>query len=125
VREEIIERTPAHRVAPYPPGEKETADTHPIEMRTLSTLDLSEYGGGGATFEDSTRWHKAMLAHGVRLGQPVKCVKLDDGSWGASLRIGLSMPMVTQRSGYDDAALRQSFARDMARIREALEAVGG
>ncbi len=43
VREEIIEKTPAHRVAPYPPGEKETADTHPIEMRTLSTLDLSEF----------------------------------------------------------------------------------
>jgi hypothetical protein len=53
VREEIVEKTPAHRVAPYPPGEKETADTHPIEMRTLSTLDLSEFAGG-ATFDDST-----------------------------------------------------------------------
>src|SRR3712207_1939215 len=30
VREEIIEKTRAHRVAPYPPGGKETADTHPI-----------------------------------------------------------------------------------------------
>jgi hypothetical protein len=122
VREEIIARTPAHRVAPYPPGEKETADTHPIEMRTLSTLDLSEFGGR-ATFEDSTRWHKAMLAHRVRLGQPVKCVKLDDGSWGATLRIGLSMPMVVERSGLDDEALRRSFAEDMARVRAALEAV--
>ena len=126
VREEIIERTPAHRVAPYPPGEKETADTHPIEMRTLSTLDLSEFGGGGgATFGDSTSWHRAMLAHGVRLGQPVKCVRLEDGSWGATLRIGLSMPMVTERAGLDDEALRRSFAVDMARIREALEAVAG
>jgi hypothetical protein len=123
VREEIIERTPAHRVAPYPPGEKETADTHPIEMRTLSTLDLSEYGGGGATFEDSTRWHMAMLDHGVRLGQPVKCVRLEDGSWGASLRIGLSMPLVTERSGLEEEALRQSFASDMAKIRQALDAV--
>jgi hypothetical protein len=123
VREEIVERTPAHRVAPYPPGEKETADTHPIEMRTLSTLDLSEYGGGGATFEDSGRWHKAMLAHGVRLGQPVKCVTLDDGHWGASLRIGLSMPMVVERAGLSGEALHRSFARDMAAIREALEAV--
>lgn len=125
VRDEIVEKTPAHRVAPYPPGEKETADTHPIEMRTLSTLDLSEYGGGGATFEDSTRWHKAMLDHGVRLGQPVKCVRLDDGSWGATLRIGLSMPLVTERTGLDDEALRRSFAADMARIRAALEAVAG
>ena len=122
VREEIIERTPAHRVAPYPPGEKETADTHPIEMRTLSTLDLSEYGGA-ATFEDSIRWHKAMLAHGVRLGQPVKCVRLDDGSWGATLRIGLSMPMVVERAGLEDKALRRAFAEDMARVRSALEAV--
>lgn len=122
VREEIIEKTPAHRVAPYPPGEKETADTHPIEMRTLSTLDLSEFSGG-SSFEDSTRWHKAMLAHGVRLGQPVKCVKLDDGSWGAALRIGLSMPMVVERAALEEEALRLSFVEDMARVREALEAV--
>jgi hypothetical protein len=123
IREEIIAPTPAHRVAPYPPGEKETADTHPIEMRTLSTLDLSEFGGGGASFEEATRWHKAMLAHGVRLGQPVKCVRLQDGSWGASLRIGLSMPIVIERAGLDDGALSRAFARDMARIRAALEAV--
>jgi hypothetical protein len=122
VREEIVERTPAHRVAPYPPGEKETADTHPIEMRTLSTLDLSEFSDG-ATFEDSVRWHRAMLDHGVRLGQPVKCVKLEDGSWGATLRIGLSMPMVVERAGLDEEALRRSFADDMAWVRAALEAV--
>jgi hypothetical protein len=124
VRDEIVEKTRAHRVAPYPPGEKETADTHPIEMRTLSTLDLSEFSGG-ATVEDSTRWHKAMLAHGVRLGQPVKCVKLDDGSWGATLRIGLSMPMVVERAGLDEDALRGAFQADMDRIRAALEAVAG
>lgn len=123
VREEIVERTPAHRVAPYAPGEKETADTHPIEMRTLSTLDLSEFGGGGATFEDSTRWHKAMLDHGVRLGQPVKCVKLADGSWGASLRIGLSMPMVVERAGLSAEELTRSFTSDMAKVRETLAAV--
>lgn len=125
VREEIIERTPAHRVAPYPPGEKETADTHPIEMRTLSTLDLSEFGTGGASFEDATRWHKAMLAHGVRLGQPVKCVKLADGSWGATLRVGLSMPTVVERAALEGGDLRRAFTGDMARIREALEAVAG
>jgi hypothetical protein len=41
VRSNIIETTPARRVAPYPPGDREEADSHPIEMRTLSTLDLS------------------------------------------------------------------------------------
>lgn len=122
VRDEIIEKTPARRVAPYPPGEKETADNHPIEMRTLSTLDLSHFAGG-ATFEDATRWHKALLRHGVRLGQPVKCVKLADGRWGATLRIGLSMPIVVERAALSDEALDAAFAADMVRIRRALEAV--
>jgi hypothetical protein len=126
VRSEIIERMPAHRVAPYPPGDRREADTHPIEMRTLSTLDLSELGAGaGATFEDAQAWHKAMAGHGVRLGQPVKCVKLADGRWGATLRIGLSMPLVVERAGLSDEALDRSFERDMAAIRLALNAVAG
>ena len=125
VRSEIIEPTPARRVAPYPPGESEEAETHPIEMRTLSTLDLTSLGGGAATFEDATRWHKALLAHGVRLGQPVKCVKLPDGAWGATLRIALAMPHVVARAPLDDAALEASFRGDMRRIRQALLAVSG
>jgi hypothetical protein len=121
VRTEIIEPTPARRVAPYPPGEKETADNHPVEMRTLSTLDLS--GFGGATLDDAQRWHRDLLAHGIRLGQPVKCVKLPDGRWGATLRIGLSMPMVTERATLDDARLEHAFATDMKRVAAALAAV--
>ena len=123
VRKEIIEPTPARRVAPYPPGEREEADTHPIEMRTLSTLDLSGLGGGSATFEDAVRWHKALLEHNVRLGQPVKCVRLPGGGWGATLRIGLSMPMVAERAALAPDALDRAFRADMARIREALAAV--
>jgi selenocysteine lyase/cysteine desulfurase len=124
VRSELVERTPGRRVAPYPPGDKETADNHPIEMRTLSTLDLSGFGRG-ATLDDAAAWHKALLAHGVRLGQPVKCVKRADGAWGATLRIGLSMPMVVERAGLGDAQLARSFAGDMGRVREALQAVAG
>src|SRR3546814_20573510 len=73
-----------------------SADSHPIEMRTLSTLDLSHLVEP-ATFEDAQHWHHDLLAHGIRLGQPVKCVKLDDGRWGATLRVGLSMPNVVAR----------------------------
>jgi hypothetical protein len=123
VRKEIIEPTPARRVAPYPPGERDEADTHPIEMRTLSTVDLSGLGGGEATFEDAGWWHKALVARGVRLGQPVKCVRLDSGTWGATLRIGLSMPLVTERSALSGEALDRAFRDDMARVREALMAV--
>jgi hypothetical protein len=125
VRDQIVDPTPARRVAPYPPGEKEEADTHPIEMRTLSTLDLSGFGGAAATFEDATRWHRDLLAHGVRLGQPVKCVKLADGRWGATLRVGLSMPQVSERAALADIDLDAAFAADMALVRAALETVIG
>jgi len=122
VRAEIVEKSAARRVAPYPPGEVGEADTHPIEMRTLSTLDLS--GFGGASFEDAQGWHKAMALAGVRVGQPVKCVRLRDGRWGATLRVGLTMWQVADCAARSDEALRQGFAADMARIRDALLAAG-
>lgn len=126
VRAEIVDRTPAHRLAPYPPGDRDEADAHPIEMRTLSTLDLSAFSGGGATFEMAQAWHKALLAHGVRLGQPVKCVRLPDGAgsaWGATLRIGLAMWQIADRASLPDETLERAFRADMARVREALLAV--
>jgi hypothetical protein len=123
VRSEIVEPTPARRVAPYPPGHVEDADTHPIEMRTLSTLDLSALKQGGASFDDAQAWHKAMALAGVRVGQPVKCVRLPDGRWGATLRIGLAMGQVVDAAVLDDGALAARFETDMAAIREALLAV--
>ena len=116
IRAEIVEKTPARRVAPYPPGHVEDADTHPIEMRTLSTLDLSALIPGGASFEDAQAWHKAMALDGVRVGQPVKCVRLPDGRWGATLRIGLAMGQVTDaaarfRETHSSGPLMQTWRR--------------
>jgi hypothetical protein len=119
IRSEIVDALGVRRVAPYPQGHGEEADTHPVEMRTLSTLDLSRLGGGGRSFEDAQAWHKALLAHGIRLGQPVKCVKLPDGRWGATLRIGLTMWQVVDRA----TELGDAFRADMARIADALRAV--
>jgi hypothetical protein len=123
VRAEIIEKLGVRRVAPYPPGDKFEADTHPIEMRTLSTLDLSKLGGGAWTFEDAQRWHKQLLAHCIRLGQPVKCVKLPDGRWGATLRIGLTMWQLVERADLDEEALARAFRCDMHQVATALRAV--
>jgi hypothetical protein len=120
VRSEIVERTGARRVAPYPPGHVEDADTHPIEMRTLSTLDLSALTAGGASFEDAQRWHKQMALGGIRIGQPVKCVRLADGRWGATLRIGLAMGQAVDAAALDDTALTAHFRADMAAIGAAL-----
>jgi hypothetical protein len=123
VRSAIIERSDARRVAPYPPGDRLEADTHPIEMRTLSTLDLSRLGGRERPIEDAQRWHRDLLAHGIRLGQPVKCVRLPDGGWGATLRIGVTMWQLVERAGLSDGELDRAFCDDMARIRGGLEAV--
>jgi hypothetical protein len=120
VRTGIIDTISAHRIAPYPPGERETADNHPVEMRTLSTLDLREMTPAGASFEDAQRWHEGLLRHKVRLGQPVKCVLLPDGRWGATLRIGLSMPQIVEIAALAPDAAERRFADDMARIAEAL-----
>jgi hypothetical protein len=122
VRSQIVDVTPARRVAPYPLGHVEDAETHPIEMRTLSTLDLSGLKPGGARFEDAQAWHKAMALGGVRVGQPVKCVRLPDGHWGATLRIGLAMGQIVDAAGLDDDALAIRFETEMAAIREALAA---
>jgi len=122
VRAEIVDKMPARRVAPYPPGDVAEADSHPVEMRTLSTLDLSALKRGGASFEDAQAWHKAMALAGVRVGQPVKCVRLSDGRWGATLRIGLAMGQVVDRADLSDEDLAGAFAADMAAIREALVA---
>jgi hypothetical protein len=103
------------KVASAAPGESEWPAEHPIEMQTLVTLDLSHDVSGtqqrNLTFDDATRIHKALIDDGVRLGQPVRCVRLQDGNWGATLRVGLSMPQICQFHALDDGELAATFAR--------------
>lgn len=122
VRTAFVDRLGARRMAPYAPGEKAEGDAHPIEMRTLSTLDISGFPGI-PDFDQSRTWHRALVDEGVRLGQPVKCVRLADGRWGGTLRVGLSMPQVTAFDALDDAALAARLATDMDIIAGALERV--
>ncbi len=121
VRRHLIKGLGARRIAPYPPGEKEEADTHPVEMRTLSTLDISALPGGRG-FDDARRAYERLLAHGVRLGQPVKCVPDGRGGWGGTLRVGISMPQVVELAGLDDEALRARLDRDLGRVADAVRA---
>lgn len=120
VRAAFVERLGGRRLAPYEPGARPEGDAHPVEMRTLSTIDLRGLPGA-PDFDAASALHKALVARGVRLGQPVKCVKLPDGRWGATLRVGLSMPQVTAFDALDDAALAARLAADMDRIVAAIE----
>lgn len=123
VRTAMVERLGGRRVAPYPPGHRAEGDAHPIEMRTLSTIDLSRRPGH-PDFDAAVRLHRALIDDGIRLGQPVKCVRLEDGRWGATLRLGLSMPNIVAFDRMDDGALTARLASDMDRIATAIERLG-
>jgi hypothetical protein len=103
------------------------SDVLPIEMQTLVTLDLCHDAAGAQLrtldFDDATRIHKALIGQGVRLGQPVKCVKLSDGRWGATLRVGISMPQLVGLNERSDADISGHFERLMTQIEAPLAAL--
>jgi hypothetical protein len=113
-------RLNVRKVGAAAPSEADETSEHPIEMQTLVTLDLCHSADGlqlrKIDFDGATAIHKALIGQGVRLGQPVKCVKLSDGRWGATLRIGVSMPQLVQLSALNDARVAAEFAALMAQI---------
>ncbi|MFN4019262.1 MAG: hypothetical protein ACK4IC_01960 [Erythrobacter sp.] len=99
------------------PGSRDEGDSA-IEMRTLATLDLSALPGLG-TFAAAQAAHRAMAMDGIRLGQPVKCVRVD-GGWGGTMRVGLSMPQIAGWNALSAEVLAAQLAADMARIADGL-----
>ena len=92
-----------------------------LENGTLSTFDLSPLAGS-PDFATAQRWQRVLAARGIRLGQPVKCVRLSDGRWAGTLRVSLSMPLMTELAELDEAAIIRRFDGDMASIAEVLGA---
>ena len=92
----------------------------PIEMRTLITLDVSMLPNA-QTFDEAVALHKEMAFDGIRLGQPVKCVR-QEGAWGGTLRIGLSMPIMSAWSGLSADELAQSLKDDLTKVAAMLRA---
>ena len=101
-------------VTASPDPESNLAAAFPLEMQTLATLDVSDLPGL-ATFDDAVEIHRKLAFDGLRLGQPVKCVR-KDGKWGGTLRIGLSMPQVSELFGMDHADAVSRLNDDMQLI---------
>ena len=112
------------KVASEPADQASDPEENAIAMRTLVTLDLCHTQRSNAirplSFDDAVRIHQALISQGIRLGQPVRCVRLDGGEWGATLRIGLSMPQVSRLAALSDQDLQDWFARAMETIGTAL-----
>lgn len=93
--------------------------THPLEMQTLLTYDLCHDAGGNLVreldFDDARLIHKELVEKGIRLGQPVRCVRLPDKRWGATLRVGLSMPQITTLASQDFAKVISQELNDIAK----------
>jgi selenocysteine lyase/cysteine desulfurase len=113
---ELIERIGGARVLPYPVADRAQAGSHPIEMRTLTTIDLS--GESGAIdFDRATAIQMAMMHDSVRLGQPVKCARFQGpdmaGKVRGTLRVGISMPQIVTLAGLPADDAERSLAQDM------------
>lgn len=116
---ELLEPLRLARVTPYPPGRERDAGEHPIEMRTLATIDVSSLPGT-QSFDDAQRLHRSLALSGLRLGQPVRSVRTPEGDWAGTLRIGLSMPQMVEWSRLNDQALSAHLRRTIAQIADAL-----
>lgn len=92
-----------------------------LHTSTLATLDLSQLPGN-PDLRVAQRWHRVLAARGLRLGQPVKCIRRPDGEWAGTLRLSLSMPLIVELAGLDGRALGARLARDMAQIAGIIEA---
>ncbi len=125
----LAARLNIRKVGAAAPSEAAETAEHPIEMQTLVTLDLCHDAGGeqlrDLDFDDATAIHKALIAHGVRLGQPVKCVKLSDGRWGATLRIGISMPQLLGLSEQGVGTITAQLGEWMGQIETCLNGALG
>ena len=106
-------------VEPFAPGHEGEAGAHPIEMRTLATLDISRLPEA-RTFDHAQRLHKSLALSGLRLGQPVRSVRTPDGEWGGTIRIGPSMPRFVAWATLSNAALERELDGAMAAIAGAL-----
>ncbi|MBT8388938.1 MAG: hypothetical protein KJP13_04745 [Altererythrobacter sp.] len=118
IESELAEPLGIQLVRPFTPGHEDELVEHPIEMRTLETLDVSSLAIT-PTFDEAQAVHRKLALSGVRLGQPVKCVRRG-GKWGGTLRIGLSMPRVVALCAVSAAEAEASLRRDMRQITHAL-----
>lgn len=95
------------------------ADKTPDLLRTLVTLDVSALPGAH-TFDEAVALHARLALGGIRLGQPVKSVRLPGDGWGGTLRIGLSMPQIVELAALGDEARDEHFAEEFGAIADAL-----
>lgn len=118
LEQEVVAPLGLRLVRPYAEGHENEPREHPIEMRSLVTLDISMLDGT-ATFAEAQALHRRLAFEGLRLGQPVKCVRRE-GDWGGTLRVGLSMPQMVRLCALTADEANACLRSDMRQIASAL-----
>ena len=119
ISEVLVDRFGLALVASADPAHTDAADRHLLAMQTLVTLDLSGHAHT-KTFEMAQTLHRKLALSGLRLGQPVRCVRTENGEWGGTMRVGLSMPQVTAFAELDEEQTKAALIADMELIGAAL-----
>ncbi|QZH74600.1 MAG: hypothetical protein JY451_13195 [Erythrobacter sp.] len=119
----LLEPLGLAQILPHHPDEPERGYAHPTAMMSLLTLAVTSVPGG-ETFEQSAELHRRLIGEGIRLGQPVKCVRLADGGWGGTLRVGLSMPQVSALAKLPLDEARARLDAEMQAIASAISRAG-
>ncbi|WP_338445251.1 hypothetical protein V5F89_08630 [Pelagerythrobacter marensis] len=88
-------------------------------LKTLVTLDVSMLPSA-RTFDRAVALHARLARAGIRLGQPVKSVRLPGGEWGGTLRVGLSMPQIAALAAVEPPIRERSLAEPFGTVAAAL-----
>ncbi len=123
VADDLIAAMKGTKIRAYAPGAENEADCHPIEMRTLVTIDLGGERRDDLDFARATAIQIAMMDDGVRLGQPVRCTMIgedcEEKNHRGTLRIGISMPQITWLASMSEEHAAHSLKDDMSQIKNA------
>jgi hypothetical protein len=106
-----LDRTMLHTLhihAPHP------VHGGPLNFDDARTIYASLYSDVSQHFTDPQE--RMIAAEPCHVGQPVRCMRLADGAWAATLRLSLSAPHISQIAGLDPEALRARLRTDIGWI---------
>jgi hypothetical protein len=116
-------------------GDHKGPSPHPLDRKMLYVIELTDRHpttGHPLTTEEARAVYRTLFsdvseqfdamadrlaaAEICHLGQPVKCLRLDNGEWAPTLRLSLSAPQIFDMVGLDPISLAERFSADIDRI---------
>ncbi len=132
---EMCDNLPFRLVDARTAGDLEGHEPNPLDRKMLHVVELTlphPVTGKLLSFEEArTIYHllyrdisdrfddpeDILTANEIcHLGQPVRCLRTDDGEWAPTLRFALSAPLIAALLGLDAQHLAERFRADLERV---------